>query len=413
MSNHLKVKDRSKIVWQRTLFIMFFAQMISMIGFSSIFPFLPLYVKSLGTVTSLSTDFCAGLVYSGQAFSMMIASPIWGSLADRFGRKVMVERAMFGGAIVIFVMAFVRSAEELVVLRMIQGLITGVMGATNALVAATVPRGKTGYAMGLMQVGMGLGLGLGPVIGGVVADAYGYRAAVFITASLLVVAGVVVMFGVDEKFVPRDATDKRHLNFINAWKRVLTAQGVRLVYMLRFVNQMARIMFIPILPVFIMSLMHNPGRVNSFTGIVLGASSAATAIFSIYLGRVGDRTGHRTIVIICMLSSSVLFAMQSLVSEGWQLLLLQICYGISLGGTITGISALLANYTQQGEEGSVYGLDNSIHSGARMVGPLVGVGVSAWFGIRMVFVTAALLYLMAGVLAVYGLPKRIRSEKPT
>ncbi len=120
---------------------MFFAQMISMVGFSSIFPFLPLYVKSLGTVTSMSTDLCAGLVYSGQAFCMMIASPIWGSLADRWGRKIMVERAMFGGAVIFSMMAFVRSAEELVALRMIQGLITGVMGATNAMVASTVPRG--------------------------------------------------------------------------------------------------------------------------------------------------------------------------------------------------------------------------------------------------------------------------------
>ena len=99
--------------------------MISMIGFSSVFPFLPLYVKSLGTVTSISVELCYGLVYSGQAFTMMIASPFWGSLADRWGRKVMVERAMFGGATLLILMAFVRSAEELVILRMIQGAVSG------------------------------------------------------------------------------------------------------------------------------------------------------------------------------------------------------------------------------------------------------------------------------------------------
>ena len=156
---------------------MAFAQMVSMIGFSSIFPFLPLYVTSLGTTTALSVELCTGLVFSGQAFSMMLASPVWGALSDRWGRKVMVERAMFGGAVVIALMAHVRSAEELVALRILQGLVTGVMGAGNALVAAAVPRTRTGYAMGLMQVAMGLGLGLGPVLGGVVADAFGYPAA--------------------------------------------------------------------------------------------------------------------------------------------------------------------------------------------------------------------------------------------
>jgi DHA1 family multidrug resistance protein-like MFS transporter len=383
---------------------MFFAQMISMIGFSSVFPFLPLYVKSLGTVTSMSTDFCVGLVFSGQAFSMMIASPIWGAVADRWGRKLMVERAMFGGAVVLALMAFVRSAEELVVLRMVQGLISGVMGATNALVAATAPRGKTGYAMGLMQVAMGLGLG--PVIGGMVADAYGYRAAFYITAALLAIAGVVVFFGVDEQFVAPESSQKSHFNVFDTWQRVLSSQGVPLIYALRFINQMGRIIFIPILPLFIISLIDNPGRVNSFTGLVIGVSSAATAFFSIILGRVGDRSGHRRIVIISLLCSFLLFLMQSLVGAGWQLLVLQMLYGIALGAIVTGISALLAACTQQGDEGAVYGLDSSITSGARMIGPMLGVGISAYFGIRMVFGTAALLYLVAGVLAVQYLPKR-------
>ena len=109
-----KTRDRSQVVWKRTIYIMFFAQMMSMIGFSSVFPFLPLYVKALGTTTSISTDFYAGLAYSGQAFTMMIASPVWGFLADQWGRKAMVVRSMLGGSIILTMMAFVRSAEELV-----------------------------------------------------------------------------------------------------------------------------------------------------------------------------------------------------------------------------------------------------------------------------------------------------------
>ncbi len=400
-----KIQTGSSTAWKRTLYIMFFAQMISMIGFSSVFPFLPLYVKSLGTVTSMSADFCVGLVYSGQAFAMMIASPIWGAIADRWGRKLMVERAMFGGAVILAMMAFVRSAEELVLLRMIQGLISGVMGATNALVAATAPRGRTGYAMGLMQVAMGLGLGLGPVIGGMVADAYGYRAAFYITAALLASAGVVVFLGVDEQFVARESTLKSHFHIFGTWKRVLSSQGVPLIYILRFINQMGRIIYIPILPLFIISLIDNPGRVNSFTGLVIGISSASTAFFSIFLGRIGDQRGHRRIVITCLLCSALLFLIQSMVGAGWQLLILQLFYGVALGGIITGISTLLADYSQPGDEGAVYGLDSSITSGARMIGPMLGVAISAYIGIRMVFGAAALLYLVAGVLAVIGLPR--------
>ena len=408
MTVTIKNDPGSARAWKRTLAVMFFAQMVAMIGFSSIFPFLPLYIQSLGTVSGLSVEFCTGLVFSGQAFSMMIAAPLWGALADRWGRKLMVERAMFGGAAILGLMALARSAEELVLLRMLQGLISGIISAANALVAAVVPRSRSGYAMGLMQVAMGLGLGVGPVIGGVVADAYGYRAAFYITAVLLVIAGVVVFFGIEEQFATRDSRRSKAFDFTSAWRRVLSAPGVRLLYTLRFINQMGRIIFIPILPLLVMTLIDNPGRVNSFTGIVIGAASAATALFSIYLGRMGDRSGHRRIVITCLFGAGLLFLLQGLVNVGWQLLVLQMLYGIALGGIVTGISALLAIHSQSGDEGAVYGLDSSITSGARVIGPLLGVGIAAWMGVRAVFLTAGLLYFLAALLAFMRLPRRKR-----
>ena len=186
--------------WRRTLYVMLFSQIIIAIGFSSVFPFLPLYVESLGSSTGLGINFLSGMVFTGQSLTMMFASPIWGAVADRWGRKMMLVRAIFGGAILLELMAFVHSAEQLVLLRMLQGLITGVVGASNALVAATVPREHTGFAMGLMQVGMGVGLGLGPIIGGAVADIYGFRATFYITGALLLVGGAIVIWGVEEHF---------------------------------------------------------------------------------------------------------------------------------------------------------------------------------------------------------------------
>jgi DHA1 family multidrug resistance protein-like MFS transporter len=397
--------------WQRTLYVMFFARMIAMIGFSSIFPFLPLYVKSLGSTTSLGIDLCVGLVYSGQAFSMMIASPIWGALSDRWGRKIMVERAMFGGAVIMCMMAFVNTAEQLVFLRMVQGMITGIMGATNALVAACVPRGRMGYAMGFMNVGVGLGLGLGPVIGGVVADAFGYDAAFYVTAFLLLVAGFITLWGVDEKFEPELAKDEKKASFIASWRRILSLPGVMLIYSLRFINQMSRILFIPILPMFALSLLDDPKGVNSFTGLVIGLSSVATAFFSVYLGRIGDRGSHRKILIVCLALAGVFFLGHGFAQNAWQLLLLQVLYGVALGGTVTGISALLAHMTKHGDEGAVYGLDSSVNSGARMLGPLLGVGISAALGVRTVFFLAGFLYIIACALALWRLPKTIAGKK--
>ena len=391
---------------------MVFCQVITAIGFSSIFPFLPLYVKSLGSVTALGTDVLSGLVFSAQALTMMIASPFWGALADRWGRKLMVERAMFGGAVLLGLMAFVRSAEELVLLRAIQGLITGTIGAANALVAAVVPRERTGYAMGLLQVGIGAGVGLGPIIGGAVADAFGYRAAFYATSALLAAAGIIVAVGVEEHFVAPDKAGDRKPGFWKEWRHILSAPGVLATYGLRFMDSLARMAFIPILPLFTMELLAEAARVNSFTGLVIGAASAAAAVFSVFFGRLGDRTGQRRVVIACALTGFISFLLQVWAGSGWQFMALQVLAGIAHGGIITGVGALLARYTQSGEEGAVYGLDNSINSGARALAPMIGVSIAMWLGFRAVFGAISLLYLTAAMLALWGLPRSAICRSP-
>lgn len=400
-----KLREAVTIPWQRTLYIIFFAQLMTAVGFSSIFPFLPLYVKDLGAVSNLSTEILAGLVFSAQAFTMMIAAPIWGTLADRYGRKLMVERAMFGGAVMLLIMAFARSAEELVILRAIQGLITGSVAAASALVASVAPRERSGYAMGLLQVGLGAGVALGPLIGGAIADQFGYSAAFYVTAGLLLLSGILVLFGVEEEFVPVGALNGGVRSFMAQWRGVLTTSGVAMAYGMRFMNRLGRMMIFPMVPFFIETLLKDVERINTFTGLVIGAGAASMTLSAVYLGRLGDRIGHRRIVIMSMLMAAVLYLAQSFVVEGWQLLLLQALVGVTMGGILPGISALLARYTQIGDEGAVFGLDNSVQAAARTVAPLIGAGVAMWFSLRMTFVATAVLYLAAGLLAAWRLPQ--------
>ena len=361
---------------------MFIAQLITAVGYSSIFPFLPLYVQDLGASTNLSTELLAGLVYSSQAFTMMLASPIWGTLADRYGRKLMVERSLFGGAILLLLMAFVTTAEQLVVLRGIQGLITGTIAAANALVASVVPRKHTGYAMGLMQVGLGAGVAIGPLIGGTVADVFGYSEAFYVPATLLLFAGLLVLFGVKENFTPQLVEVSFRKQFLTEWRQILSASGVVLTYSMRFMSTLGRMMIVPIAPLFIMTLMDNSSRVNTFTGLVIGVSSATTTVSAVYLGRLGDRVGQRRILIVCTLIASLLYFPQSMVTAPWQILVLQALVGIALGGIIPAISALLSRLTKPGEEGAVYGLDNSINAGARSVAPLLGAAIAATLAVK-------------------------------
>jgi len=389
---------------------MFVAQAITSTGFSSMFPFLPLYVKDLGATSNLSVEFLAGAVYSAQAFSMMLISPVWGYIADRYGRKIMVERALFGGAVILLLMAFVRSAEQLVLLRAIQGLITGTAAAANALVAGLVPRERTGYAMGLLQVGFGAGIALGPMLGGAIADAYGYSMTFYITASLLFCAGILVFAGVEEKFTPIERQGGGRVAFLDEWKHIISTSGVIITYSLRFLSQLGQMMIIPIAPLFIQTLLIDTSNLNTFTGLVIGAAAGTTTLSAVFLGRLGDRVGHRKVMITSTLIAAMLYLAQSLVSAGWQLLALQALVGVSLGGVIPTISALLAKLTRSGETGAVYGLDNSINAASRTVAPLLGSAIAIWFSMRATFFATGLIFLITALLAITKLPNQRKNQ---
>jgi DHA1 family multidrug resistance protein-like MFS transporter len=140
--------------------------------------------------------------------------------------------------------------------------------------------------------------------------------------------------------------------------------------------------------------------------MVVGAASAATTLSAVYLGRLGDRTGHRRIVIFSLAAAALLYLPQGLVTSAWHLLALQVLVGVTMGGAVPGISALLARYTPGGAEGSVYGMDNSIGSGARSLAPLLGASVAVWLGLRATFAAAGGLFFLAALLAGYRLPRR-------
>jgi len=401
-----RITEAFSVPWQRTLYIMFIAQIFTSIGVSVIFPFLPLYIKSLDSTMGLSVEFLAGLVFSAQGFMMMLASPVWGVLADRFGRKLMVERALFGGAIILLLMAFVTTAEQLIVLRALQGAITGTVGAANALIASVVPRKRAGYAMGLYQFGIWSGIAVGPILGGLIADAFGYSAAFYVTAGMLFTAGLLVYFGVQAEGAKNSGKTEARKSFLQEWKDVLSSTGVMLTFLLRFFTQLGRMLVFPFVPLFLELLLRGTAHLNTFTGLVTTIGSAAASISTLLLGRLGDRVGYRLIVITCTLSAAIFYVLQSFSTNGWQLLILQGLIGITIGGLFPSISALLANYSKPGEEGAVYGLDNSITAGARAVAPMLGSTVVMLFTLRSAFLATALLFTITAAIALFFLPKR-------
>ena len=164
--------------------------------------FRPILYPGVGVTDLGQVGLWAALVTSAQAVSMALVAPLWGALADRYGRKLMVLRATFGGAIILALMGFVVNVQQLLVLRFIQGIFTGTVPATMALVASTAPKERSGMAMGSLQTAVYLGVSLGPLLGGIFGDTFGYRPSFWITGTLLFISGILVAIFVREDFKP-------------------------------------------------------------------------------------------------------------------------------------------------------------------------------------------------------------------
>jgi DHA1 family multidrug resistance protein-like MFS transporter len=413
------ISSKTPISWKRNLAVIWFAEFVAIAGFTVVIPLLPLYVRELDVGDERAVRLWAGAIFSVQAVTMAIFAPIWGALSDRYGRKLMVERAMFSGAVLISLMGVARSVQQLVLLRAIQGALTGTVTAANALVATTAPRARSGYALGLLQMAIYLGASAGPLLGGFVADSLGYRAAFFITGALLFLAGVGVVLFIREEFHPTAAVECRtdgDRERVGLGRRlfgrvapVLRTTALLSVMGIRLLMTTGTRLMGPVLPLFVESIVPAGARVATVTGTISGASAAAAAVGALGLGRLGDRIGYRSILIVCALGAAVSYGLQFFVLDSTALLLLQTVSGLAMGGSLASLSASLARSSPEGQEGIVYGVDATLASLANAVGPMAGSALAAWLGLRVPFLVATGVFGVACAVAARLLPGQSHS----
>lgn len=410
-------KDDKPPSWRRNLQAIWIAELIAIVGFTVVIPILPLYVKELGVQGEREARIWAGIIFSSQAVTMAVLGPIWGALSDRHGRKLMVERAMFGGSVIMALMGFARSVQQLALLRALQGMLTGTVTAATTLVATTAPDDRARYALGTLQTAIYAGASAGPLLGGVVADYFGYRTAFLVTGVLLFLAATAVLVFVEEPSRPDPGSqnqadaDPDHAPALlprarNHLSPVLGSAALLSVLVVRLLARLAARVPRPTLPLFIEAIAPAGARVGTITGLISGVGAVAGAIGGRLLGRLGDRVGYRSVLIACALASILGYTPQFVVNRPLWLVPLQAGAGLAMGGILASVSAALATLAPEGREGIVYGVDASVVSAANAIGPMAGSALAAWLGLRAPFLAAASIFALAGIAGFRLLPKR-------
>lgn len=379
--------------WRRTLYTLWITQFIAVAGFSFVMPFIPYYIQELGVTDLKQVGLWASLVTSAQALSMALIAPVWGALADRYGRKLMVMRASYAGAFIMVLMGLVTNVQQLVLLRFIQGLFTGTIAATTALVASTAPKENSGMAMGSLQTAVYLGVSLGPLLGGVAGDALGFRPSFWVTGGLLLLSGILVTLFVREEFQPAiETTAGKRPSYKATVLVVLASAPLLTAFAARILLRVGSRTLDPVLPLFVQNLLPAGAAVGTTTGIISAASALGAAVGAPLIGGWSDRLGHRRLLILCAFATGIFYLAEAFVADPRWLIGLQLANGFAIGGTLSTLTALLARLTPEGHAGVVFGLDASAMSACNAIGPIIGAAVAAPLGLRAPFFVAALMF---------------------
>jgi len=384
--------------WKKTFYASWIAQVFSIVGFSCVIPFLPLYIRSLGVEGDASVARWAGVIGGATGFTMTIFAPIWGGLADRYGRKIMVLRSMFCGAVVLCLMAFSRNPVDLLVLRLMQGVLTGTVTASVALVSSVTPADRSGYTLGMMQAAVFGGVSVGPFLGGIIADNLGYRPTFIVAACVLLAGGLLVKFFVWEDFTPIPAEQRRH---IGSFRTVMASTGFLVMVILLFQTNFANRIVSPIFPLFVEELRGESAGVATVTGAILAAAGFAAAVSAAVLGRFGDAWGHKTILVMATLFAGIFTLPQAFANSVGQLFALRVLFGLAAGAIMPSVNAIVRSVTSEHNLGKAYGITSSANCLGMAFGPIAGGYIAAGMGLSAPFLLTGILLIFTSALVAW------------
>ncbi|GMA62561.1 multidrug resistance protein [Alicyclobacillus fastidiosus] len=373
-------------VWKRNLVILWIGSFITSASFSMVIPFLSLFLTQIGVHTHLAL--WSGALYSAAFLAGAIASPYWGSLADRYGRKPMIVRAGIALFLVYVLTAFVTNPYELLGLRLMQGLLSGYIPGAIALVGTNTPEKRVGFALSMISAATATGI-VGPLIGGVIARIWSNRIA-FASAGVLVALStiLVILWVREEKFVPA----AHRSSVVGAFRDAVHNKPLLSALMLNMFTAFSIMTVEPVITLYIAQLNHTTTNASFIAGIVFSISGIASVVFAPVWGKLADKIGFTKVLLFGLFGGAVWTFMQLPFHNVWAFAGVRFIYGAFFCAVFPAINGLVVKSTDPDFRGRAFGLNQTANQIGNMLGPTVGGLVADVLSIHGVFwVTGALL----------------------
>ncbi len=384
--------------WRTNLVVCLLGSFSTIVAMTMLLPYLPLYVEHLGVRGHASIERWSGVAYGATFFSAALTAPLWGRLGDRYGRKPMLMRASLGMALAMSLIGLAQNVWQLVLLRLLTGLLGGYASGSTIIVAAQTPRERSAWALGVLSTGVMAGTVVGPLIGGVAPELVGVRTSFLVAGGVIFLAFLATTFGLrEERPLRRPAQHASPRPRRERW--LPGGRPVAVLLVTASLLMLATMSIEPIVTVYVGQLDPGSDHISALAGVVMAIGALGSIASAPRVGRLADRLGYGRVITACLLGAAAALGLQALAQDVWELGALRLLMGLALGGLLPTITAAIRHAVPDGVVGRALGLSVSAQYSGQVVGPLLGGLVAGAFGIRIVFVVTAAVLVGGALLA--------------
>lgn len=359
-----------------------------------VLPFISLYINTLGDFSSDYVQRWAGFVFGITFLIAFLVSPLWGRVGDKYGFKPILIITSAGIATSIFFMGLVDSVIGLFLLRMLMGVVTGFIPMSIAFISKQTPRQEAGKTLGTLQMGNVAGSLFGPLIGGMMADAFGFQYTFIITAVSIMLATLFVLFGIVEQKQKTNASARKPYTRREVIQLILNRRMLIMMMVIALIIQVGNFSIQPLLALYVSELTRS-GSIAFLSGLAFSATGFGNLLLTRHWGKLGDDIGYEKVLMVLLVLAAILIIPQALVTNLPQLVILRFLYGMAIGGMLPCVTAFIRLEAPLEMQGEVLGYNQSFRFLGNVVGPIIGGIVAAQAGISSVFYVTGALFLIA------------------
>ena len=374
-----------EISWKDNLRVAWFGSFLTGASISLVVPFMPIFVEQLG-IERNQVAFYAGLAISISAVSAALVSPIWGILADKYGRKPMMIRAGLAMTITMGGLAFVPNIYWLIFLRLLNGVFTGFVPNATALIASQVPKDKSGYALGTLSTGVVAGTLTGPFVGGLIAEIFGIRNVFLLIGGFLFLAAILTIFFIKEDFQP--VAKEKAISTKELFGSIKHSHLLINLFLTSFVIQFSAQSIGPILALYVRDLGQSENLLF-VSGLIVSSMGFSSMMSAGVMGRLGDKLGNHRLLVAAQIYSVIIYLLCAHATSPLELGLYRFLFGLGTGALIPGVNAILSKMTPKVGISRIFAFNQVFFYLGGVVGPMAGSAVAGYLGYHAVFYATA------------------------